>query len=236
MLLLRETHEVMGARESQFEAMMRDEWMPSVARGDDARLLYYLNLAVGSGRSYQVITYTLFRDGAAWGRLVDRVNSGDLKSLCEKLDGARHDVQGKHYVPLPWSPLQEIALEDVPFQPQDHELSLFMEDTVWPHRGRLEEYVKRVGENYAVEFDAQRTKRRQLLEIQAGFRTAYGSHQRREIILWQKVMNPEALVGLLTREIPEKFKQPGLWMIDGLEVRDQWQSQLLRTSCWSPRS
>ena len=211
MLLLRETHEVIGAKESRFEEIMRDDWMPAIAKNDDARLLYYLNLAVGSGRSYQVISYTLFRNGAAWGRLVDRVNQGDLKSLSEKLDSARHDVEGKHLVPLPWSPIQEIALEDVPVEPAEHELSLFIEDTVWPHRGMLEEYVKRVGEHYAVEFDAQKTKRRQLLEIQAGFRSAYGSQQRREIVLWQKVMNADALVGLLTREIPEKFKQPGPW-------------------------
>jgi hypothetical protein len=235
MLLLRETHEVVGAKESSFEATMRDEWMPAVASNDDARLLYYLNLAVGSGRSYQVVCYTLFRDAAAWGRLVDRVNGGDLASLSRKLDEARHDVRGTHYVPLPWSPVQEIALEEVPVEPADHELSLFMEDTVWPHRGLLEEYVARVGEHYAVEFDAKKTQRRQLLEIQAAYRTAYGSSLRREVVLWQKVMNPEGLVGLLTREIPEKFKRPGLWMIDGLEVRDQWQSRLLRTSRWSPR-
>ena len=68
MLLLRETHEVIGAKESLFEETMRDEWLPALARTDDARLLYSLNLAVGSGRSYQVVIYPLFRAGAPWGR------------------------------------------------------------------------------------------------------------------------------------------------------------------------
>ena len=54
MLFLHELHEVKGRREEDFEAAIRDEWMPALAKGDDARLLYYANQAHGSGRSYQV--------------------------------------------------------------------------------------------------------------------------------------------------------------------------------------
>ena len=53
MLLLRETHEVVGVREDEFEATVRDKWLPAIADGDDARLLYYPNLAHGSGDSSQ---------------------------------------------------------------------------------------------------------------------------------------------------------------------------------------
>ena len=45
---------------------------------------------------------------------------------------------------------------------------------------------------------------------------------------------PEAMVGLLTREIPKKYKTKGRWMLDALELRDQWRSRLLRTTSWSP--
>ena len=75
---------------------------------------------------------------------------------------------------------------------------------------------------------------KQLLEIQAAYRTAYGSHRRREIVLWQKVIQPKGLIGLFTREIPKEYKTPGRWMLDALEIRDQWHSRLLRTSSWSP--
>ena len=57
---------------------------------------------------------------------------------------------------------------------------------------------------------------------------------RSEIVLWQKVVNPKGLVGLLTREIPKEYKTMGRWMLDALELRDQWQSRLLRTTSWSP--
>ena len=234
MLLLRETHAVIGAREDEFEATVRDEWLPALGKSDDARLLFYLHLAHGSGDSYRVVTYTLLKNGAAWGKLVDRVDGGDLAPLAEKLDSLRHGVEGKSYVPLSWSPAGELSVEDVPTEPTHHELSLFMEDTVWPHQGRLEEYVKRAGDHYAVEFKQSPSGRPQLLEIRGAYRTAFGSHRRSEVVLWQKVVNPSGLVGLLTREISREYKTPGRWMLDALDLRDQWQSRLLRTSSWSP--
>lgn len=73
-----------------------------------------------------------------------------------------------------------------------------------------------------------------LLEIQASFRTAFGSHKRREIVLWQKLTKPKALAPLVGREVPAEYKVPGTWMNDALEVRDRWESKLLRTASWSP--
>ena len=49
MLFLHETHKVVGAREDEFEAAYREGWMPTLAQGDDARLLWYTNHAHGSG-------------------------------------------------------------------------------------------------------------------------------------------------------------------------------------------
>ncbi|MCH2173940.1 hypothetical protein MK489_24430 [Myxococcota bacterium] len=235
MLLLREEHEVIGLREDDFEEVVRDEWMPALANCDDARFLYYGHLAHGSGLAYRVITYTLFRDGAAWGHLVDRVHFGDLKNLAEKLDSLRYDVHSKQLLPLPWSKVQQIEIEEVPTEPAEHELSVFMEDTIWPFDGKLEEYIRRAGEQYATEYNKNFTETPQLLNIEASYRTAYGSHQRREIVLWQKVLRPEGLLHLITAEMPKEFKQPGRWMLDALSLRDQWQSRLLRTASWSPR-
>jgi hypothetical protein len=58
MLFLHEIHEVAGAHEDAFEASFRDVWLPALAQGADARLLYFLNHAHGSGPSYQVVTLT----------------------------------------------------------------------------------------------------------------------------------------------------------------------------------
>jgi hypothetical protein len=109
-----------------------------------------------------------------------------------------------------------------------------MEDTVWPHEGRLEDYVERSGSHYLAEMKRSAESGRALLRVEAGFRTAFGSHKRREIVLWQKIVQPKGLVPLLTREVPAEYKAPGTWMHDALELRDRWQSRLLRSARWSP--
>ena len=66
MFLLHEVHEVVGAREDEFEALYREGWVEGLAAGNEARLLYYLHHAHGTGVSYNVVTLTALRDGAAW--------------------------------------------------------------------------------------------------------------------------------------------------------------------------
>ena len=244
MWFLRETHEVVGAREREFEALVRDAWMPALATSG-ARLLFYLRHVHGTGPSYRVVTWTALRDGAAWHELAQRVDAGDLRPLAQELDALRHEVRAKMLQPLPWSPLQEVDLASVPFtatastrgsEDTPRPLSLFMEDTVHPHEGRLERYVEASGSHYASEMREHDAQGRALLRIEASFRSAFGSHRRSEILLWQRVIEPRGLVPLLTREVPETYLEPGKWMHDALALRDQWQSRLLRTVAWSPRS
>jgi len=234
MLLLHEVHEVVGAREDEFETAFREGWLPILARGDDARLLYYLKHVHGTGVSYNVVTLTVLRDGAAWEGLARRIDQGDLREWAERVDTLRHDVCAKILLPLSWSPLQKLDLCEIPTEPQEHELSLFMEDTVWPHEDRLAEYVERSGSHYAASMGEAAHQEHALLRVEAGFRTAFGSHRRREIVLWQRILRPKGLLGLLAYEVPPEYKAPGTWMHDALELRDRWQSKLLRTSSWSP--
>jgi hypothetical protein len=234
MLFLHETHAVVGAREAGFEAAFRDRLAPELAKGDDARLLHFLHHAHGTGASYRVVTLTALRDGGAWERLARRIDGGDLAAWARDLDRCRHDVEAKILIPLPWSPLQEIELAAFPPPGAPGEPRLFMEDTVWPGEGKLEDYVARAGSHYAVEMARAREQGRAIVRIEAAYRTAFGSGRRREVILWQRVPDPRALVPLLTREVPERYKAPGTWMHDALELRDQWQSRLLRAAPWSP--
>jgi len=233
-LFVHELHEVVGSREDEFEAALRDGWRPAVARDGDAALLYFLHHAHGTGPSYRVVTITAVRNGAAWQRLIERVDGGDLAELAARIDGLRHDVRAKVLVPLPWSPLQSVALPPPAAPAALHEPTLFMEDTVWPHEGRLEEYVARSGSHYAKEMADADAGERALLRIQAGFRTAYGAGRRREIVLWQKLVRPRGLRPLIAMEVPPEYKAPGTWMHDALELRDRWESRLLRSARWSP--
>jgi hypothetical protein len=181
-----------------------------------------------------MVTLTALESAAAYEALAESVAGGPLREVALRLDALRHDVEAKLLEPLPWSPLQAVDLAGVPSAGADHELALYMEDTVWPREGKLEEYVERSGAHYAREMAGHEQKGRAMLQVQGGFRTVFGSGRRREIVLWQKVVDPRLVLGLLTHEVPPELARPGSWMHDALALRDQWQSRLLRTVRWSP--
>lgn len=235
MLFLHEVHQVRGVKEDEFEAAYRKGWMPTLANGEDARLLWYSNHTHGSGVSYQVVTVTAVRDGDAWERLARRIQNGDLQEWALETDELRHDVTGKLLHPLPWSPMRDVDLSSVPCDGAEHEPTVYMEDTMWPIEGRYLDYVEASGSFYAKTLDQERDPSNPpFLEIQAAWQPAFGSHVRREVTLMQRILDSDRLLGLLMRDIPPEMRAPGTWMYEALQLRDQWESKLLRTSTWSP--
>jgi hypothetical protein len=232
MLLLHEIHTVAGRREDEFEAAFRDGWMPTLAKDDDARLLYFLRLAHGTGRAYHLVTITALRDGNAYEQLATRVQRGDLRGWAADVDRLRHEVAGKILLPVEWSPMRDIDLASVPTDGRTHEPVLYMEDSAWPHEAMLDQYLEKARTHYAPSLEQQ--TERSLLTLLGVFQAALGSARRREVVLWQRVDFPERLPALFTRELPPHVKGPGTWMHDALEVRDDWQSRLLRSASWSP--
>jgi hypothetical protein len=111
-----------------------------------------------------------------------------------------------------------------------------MEDTAWPHDGMLDDYLEKARTHYAPSLTESRQEGRAILELLAVFQTAFGSGRRSEVVLWQRILDHSRLLRLLETEIAPEYRGPGTWMNDALEVRDDWQSQLLRTSAWSPLS
>lgn len=234
MLYLHQVHQVRGAREDDFEAAYRDVWMPWLADGDDGRLLWYFVQAHGSGPSYRVVTITAFRDAAAWERVACEVQFGALRGWARELDGLQHASTGKLLVALPWSPLAEVDLDGVPVDPAaDHPLSLYMEDTGWPHVP-LDDYTAFWERVYLPMINAPAREAPRLLSIEAAFQPAWGAGPRPEAILLQKVVDHAGLLRLLETETPPALKAPGTFMHDALAYRDRWESRLLRTSRWSP--
>ena len=230
MLLLHEVHQVKGRAADDFEAAYRDQWMPTLAETDDARLLWFCHHAHGSGPAYHMVTITALRDGAAWERLMRRVHGGDLQDWARGLDEIRHGVVGKIMTPVDWSPMRDVDFASVPSTVAEHELSLYMEDTGWPHAA-VEDYTAFWESHYYGPMHAQAAK---LLDIQAVYRTAFGTGLRKEAVLMQKIVDHQGLLRLLETEVPPKYRSPGTFMYDALDYRDRWESKLLRTSSWSP--
>jgi len=232
-VFLHETHRVVGACEDDFEAAFREAggWMDRLASRDDARLLYYLNHAHGSGPSYHVVTITALADGGAWERLA---RDAGLAAWSLEVDAMRHDVTSKLLVPVEWSPMIDVDLSAVATTPQGHEPTMFMEDTGWPY-APLDAYTEFWGRDYHPML-ARQPEATRLLEIQACWVTALGAGRRPEAILWQRIHNLDRLLALLASEVPPEYKAAGTYMAKGLEYRDQWESRLLRSAPWSPQS
>ncbi len=236
MLFVHETHRVAGREADRFEDLYREGWAEPLAKSDGARLLWFLHQAHGTGSAYVFVTVTAVASAVAHDDLADRVRHGDLRAWAAEVDALRHGSTAKVLEPTSFSPLTEVDLASVPAAgasaADDGSLPLFMEDTAWPHRGRFEDYLAKAGTLYVDTL--AKAKGRGLLELVAAFTPRYGSGPRREIVLWQRVTRPEALLPLLNREVPAEYRAPGTWMHDALEVRDEWESRLLRVSPWSP--
>lgn len=236
MLYLQEIHRVFGEKEEEFEACFRDGWMKALGTGDDARLLWYFNHAMGTGPSYNVLTITAVRDGAAWERLALEVQRGSLKDWAHEADQYRYDVVGKLMLPSDWSPLQEIDFLEIPTDGSEHELTLFMHDTGWAYpQAALEEYIQFQYDFYLKPLQRAPDDSPTSIDFQAFFQNAHGAGKRKECVFIQKLTEPQSLLQLITTELPAEHKARGTYMGEGLRFRDQWESRILRTSRWSPR-
>jgi hypothetical protein len=105
-------------------------------------------------------------------------------------------------------------------------------DTGWP-TAALDDYI----EFWDVEYFRMMRQvpgERRILDIEAGFQVAYGTHRRPEAVLLQKILRDDLLMSLISE--PEDYDPdwPGSYMHRGLRYRDQWESRLLRTNTWSP--
>ena len=229
MLFLHEVHQVAGRREEEFEAAYRDGWMPSLAKGDDARLLYFLHHAHGTGRAYNVVTITAIRDGAAWEQLMLRLHDGDLQPW------ARRPPPPPRRRPddapaVPWSPLKDLDLAAVPTS--GHHRSPCSWRTPPGPRGRAGR-VPRGGARTTRPASPRAGARDGRSSSSRPCSVPRGAGRWREVVLWQKVTQLKARHALVTTEVPPEYRA-GTWMHDALEVRDDWESKLLRTTAWSP--
>ena len=166
----------MGAHEDEFEASFRDR-VDAHARRHRRRPTALLPPPCPRHRSGVQLRHP--HRGAGRCRM-GSASSGDCSAAtCGRwsrtFDQMRWDVTSKVLAPAEWSPFQTVDFAHVPADGGEHDLTLFMEDTAWPHAGMLDEYLDAARDNYAPSLAEGRHGGRSLLELQAVFTAAWGA-------------------------------------------------------------
>lgn len=221
---------MIGLHQDDFESLVRDEWMPAVATDSGSRLLWYLNHAHGSSISFNVATITGVDDWEAWGRLHERVQSGDLQSLAHRADTMRYGTVAEIVEPLAWSPFQSVSLPGVPAGVSEHDRTMYVEDTIVADSGEFESGPEAVRAAYRGNIDSSRPG---LTELTAAFRPVGVSGRRGEIVLLQRIRD----LGALAQLYLDGEAGPGApWSADHAPTpfTDTWTTRVLRAAPWSP--
>ncbi len=200
MLVLHEVHRVAGRHAEAFADLYRDGWAGLLlAAGDDARLLWFLEQAHGTGPSYTFVSADRRRDrSTALGRpprpCAPRrpARGGRPRSTaCGSTPRPRCWYRPRS---RPSSRSTSTPCRCPPTPERGPDLGLFMEDTAWPHPGRLDDYLARAGSLYVETLARAAEHGRNLLELVAAFTPMFGAGSEREVVLWQRVAQPRAAV------------------------------------------
>lgn len=230
MLFISETHRVIGLHQDNFENLVRDEWMPAVATDPGTRLLWYFNHAHGSSISFNVVTVTGVEDWEAWGRLHERVQSGDLQPLAYRADQMRYGTVASVNEALDWSPFQGTTLASVAAGGNDHVRTMYIEDTIFADAGTFETGPGAVRAAYRGNLDASAPG---LTELTAAFRPVAVAGRRREIVLLQRIRD----LGDLAEYYHDGEAAAGApWSASHAPTpfTDTWATRVLRAAPWSP--
>lgn len=228
MLFVHEVHSLIGEKEAEFEAVYRDEWLPTLGASADARLAWYLRHPPVVGEAFTVVTLTAVRDASAWQRLDENIRGGALRTLALKTDGLRREVVSKVLAPLDnW--VTDFDLDTVAVAPGEHASAMWIEDTLWPFEGKLDAYVDAAGK-FARMLKKPAQRGDAYLEPMIGLRTAFGGGVRREVVALSRIVDPQAWLRDAINGLPAGFDLG--W--DELKLRERWRTYALNTPTWAP--
>ena len=204
-----------------------------VARRHDARLL----VVPRAGPRHRTVLH--IRQPDRWsGRSprstssTHRVRHGDLRAWQAELDAMRHDATAKVLVPTAFSPLGDLDLSGVPAAAD---------------RSAARAPAVHGGHGVAAPGSARRLPRARRIALRADPRTSRGARvdvlelvppsprcsgpaRSGRSCSGSASPGPSCSLPLLSREVPAEHRAPGTWMHDALEVRDRWESRLLRVA------
>lgn len=229
MLVILEENRVIGRKKDEFEETYRRGWL-KLRDDPDLTPLWYFDVVHGAGPSYRVLTVTAIPDGAAFERVNQRVAEGDLTSWVAELDSYRYESVSRVVTPMSWSPLRELPT-DLADISENRQKTFYWYTRGWPHLTQ-EEYMRFLYERWYK--PDQGVLDGGVAEVDAFFETVWGSGRKPEGIELAKIISIPKLQLLLQEDESMQMDWRADYLQSGLEVRDKWDTTLLRTSPWSP--
>jgi hypothetical protein len=229
MFFVHQIHGLSSATAGEFEAALREQWCPSVAREPGMKVVWCARSMPGAISFPEIITLTAVADGPALERYGERVRSGDLASASDALGAVRTHVITRVMTPLKFSPLS-FELDQVPIEGPERDGAIYLHDFVPPRIGAQRAYEDAMEKVYMSMPDDELLQ----IVIWAGLETVAGGGPVPESLNISHVRSAEAETKLLSFEAPRDNKQLGNWMYDALQLRDTWTTRLVRGLRWSP--
>ena len=226
----------MGRHEEGFEAAFRTEWMPALAADTDARLLYFMRLADGTGRAYNFVTVTGGAPTAPRGSASrHRMQLGDLRDVGQ---AGRRDALGRHREDA--APGRVVTVAVGRLRPRPGRRWRARPDAVHGgHRVAARGDARGLPRGRARQLRAEPRRRspRRPVAARAPGGVLPGLGRGGTTARGDPVAARDPSVGHPRAPDvggPGRAPRPGTWMHDALRVRDDWESRLLRTAPWSP--
>jgi hypothetical protein len=231
MIILHQVHRLPTgpSAKQRFADLFREEWLPHLAKGSDARLLWYGEPTASAIRSNEAISMILLQDVAALERFGLQTRTGELAALAARTNDYRDGVETRLLKALDYDP-SGITFDTVPTQPVSHEPAVYMHDFVPPVIGQNRGYVDMMRARY-MDLSSQDLSG---VVLRMSWETVAGGGPVPEMFNLSQVRDVDALIRLISIEIPAEYKKMGTWMWEALAVRDRWTTRLMRCVDWSP--
>jgi hypothetical protein len=126
-LLIQDTHIVIGREEVPFDDLYQSGYAPRVADDPGTKFLGFFWAPHGGGEGYEAVTLTAAADFAAVGRHQERLATGDLADTWLELEAKQRQLQSSLHVLADWSPIAANGLDGLEIG--EHPTAMFRLDS-----------------------------------------------------------------------------------------------------------
>jgi hypothetical protein len=128
MLLVEDTHIVVGREELPLEDAYRTTLAPGVAADPSTRLAGFFWAPHGAGEGYEAVSLVLLDDIDALARHQERLATGDLADCWLSLEAKQRTIESRACVVAAWSPIAQRPVSSYELGPE-HPTAVFRLDT-----------------------------------------------------------------------------------------------------------